>query len=102
MPPRELAEMETLESCPAKSVIQCWDRKLVFNKNLDDSDAGAHEPFLKNSLEILRTRWFQSYCVGALLSKLFTLINFTVPVPANIPLKLCKRFPLNQLLNWIP
>ena len=56
---------------------------------------------LKNSLEILRTRQFHGYCIGALLRKLFTLINFTTPGPKNTLLRLCNRFLLNQSLNWI-
>lgn len=47
MSPRELPETQILGSCPARSVPGYWDRKLNFNKNLDDSEAGAHEIFFE-------------------------------------------------------
>ena len=97
LPPRALAGTETLRSCDAGSGAHWWGRKLVFNENLGDSDAGAHEPVFTDFFGN-----FGNWTVPELPSerlKLFTLIHFTIPVAANIPLKLCRRFPLNQLQN---
>jgi len=53
--------METLGSYYAGSGIGWWARKVILNKNLGDSDAGAQNHSSGISLGILRTRLSQSY-----------------------------------------
>lgn len=56
-------------------------------------------PFFEKFFENLRLVCLNAVEWETPLSKLLTLISFTILVPENISLKLCKRFPLNQLQN---